>query len=130
MVSTMEKPRKVFKEKASKILGTHTTAAHRSAELESPSPNLHLTSQTVSFHQMYVYMYTYIYIYIIFTYIYIYIIYIYIIYIYILYIYEGCSKFFYVETVIFAKKNYFRQTLANPKFIFSGTCWPRLARKH
>ena len=27
------------------------------------------------------------------------------------------------------KKNYFRQTLANPMFIFSGTCWPRLARK-
>ncbi len=27
-------------------------------------------------------------------------------------------------------KNYFRQTLANPKFIFSGTCWPRLVRKH
>ena len=28
------------------------------------------------------------------------------------------------------QKNYFRQTLANPMFIFSGTCWPRLVRKH
>ena len=45
------------------------------------------------------------------------------------YIYEGCSKFFHVENVIFAQKKYFRQTLANPMFTFSGTCRPRLVRK-
>ena len=45
------------------------------------------------------------------------------------YIHEGCSKFLHVENVIFSKKNYFRQTLANPMFIFSGTCWPRLVRR-
>ena len=29
----------------------------------------------------------------------------------------------------FANKKIFRQTLADPMFIFSGTCWPRLVRK-
>ena len=28
-----------------------------------------------------------------------------------------------------SQKKYFRQTLANPTFIFSGTCWPRLVKK-
>ena len=27
------------------------------------------------------------------------------------------------------KKIFFRQNLANPTFIFSGTCWPRLVRR-
>ena len=42
---------------------------------------------------------------------------------------EGCSKFFHVENAIFARKKFFRQTLANPTFIFSRTCWPRLVRR-
>ena len=33
-----------------------------------------------------------------------------------------------VENAIFARKKSFRQTLANPTFIFSGTCWPSLVR--
>lgn len=41
---------------------------------------------------------------------------------------EGCSKVFQVETDIFARKT-FRQTLANPVPIFSGTCCPTLVRK-
>ena len=27
------------------------------------------------------------------------------------------------------QQKFFRQTLANPRFIFSGTCWPRLVRR-
>ena len=45
------------------------------------------------------------------------------------YVVEGCSKFFHVENAIFARKKFFRQTLANPMFIFSGACWPRLVRR-
>ena len=44
-------------------------------------------------------------------------------------IHEGCSKFFHLENVIFAKKIYFRPTFANSMFFFRGTCWPRFLRK-
>ena len=44
-------------------------------------------------------------------------------------IYEGCSKFFHLENVIFAKKKFFCRTFANSIFIFRGTCWPRFFRK-
>ena len=51
-------------------------------------------------------------------------------YIYIcIYVHEGCSKFFHLENVIFAKQNYFRRTFANSMFFFRGTCWPRFLRK-
>ena len=43
-------------------------------------------------------------------------------------IFEGCPKFFHVETNIFAKK-IFRQTLAKSMFICSVTCCPTLVRK-
>ena len=43
--------------------------------------------------------------------------------------YEGCSKFFHLENVIFAKKNFFRRTFANSMFFFRGTCWRRFLRK-
>ncbi len=50
-----------------------------------------------------------------------------------IYPYEGwsndwSSKFFHVETNVFAKEQYFRQTLVHPMFIFSCTCCP-LVRK-
>ena len=44
-------------------------------------------------------------------------------------IYEGCSKFFHLENVIFAKKKFFRRTFANSMFFFRGTCWRRFLRK-
>ena len=43
--------------------------------------------------------------------------------------YQGCSKFFHLENVIFAKKKFFRRTFANSMFFFRGTCWPRFLRK-
>ena len=44
-------------------------------------------------------------------------------------LYEGCSKFFHLENVIFAKKKFFRRTFANSMFFFRGTCWRRFFRK-
>ena len=49
--------------------------------------------------------------------------------IHIWYSYEGCSKFFHLENVIFAKKKFFRRTFANSMFFFRGTCWRRFLRK-
>ena len=41
-------------------------------------------------------------------------------------IFEGCSKF---GKRTSSPKKIFRQTFANPAFIFSGTCWPRFLRR-
>ena len=44
-------------------------------------------------------------------------------------LYEGCSIFFHLETTSSLINKLCRQTLANPMFIFSGTCCPTLVEK-